>query len=224
MFIRSEKIVLENERMVGMKKLNVENPFFEFMGSIGDVMLVNILFLIFSIPIVTIGASYTAMYRTFGDLREGKTVFRSFFTAWKAALGRTVPAWIFLLLAGGILVFDITFLVRAGSNGIWALVGMVTGCLLLLWSMVFCYLFPVVAGSEAAAQMRAKEMVSRSLYLAVRNLPYTLVMVVLNSIPAVCMILGDFYVGMIVPIYVIVGFGATAYLNRLLLDRCSDLG
>ena len=30
-----------------MKKLNVENPFFEFMGSIGDVMLVNLLFLIF---------------------------------------------------------------------------------------------------------------------------------------------------------------------------------
>ncbi len=24
-----------------MKKLNVENPFFEFMGSIGDVMLVQ---------------------------------------------------------------------------------------------------------------------------------------------------------------------------------------
>ncbi len=205
-----------------MKKLNVENPFFEFMGRIGDVMLVNILFLIFSIPIVTIGASYTAMFRTFGELREGKTVFRSFFTAWKAALRRTVPVWIFLLLAGGILVFDITFLARAGSNGIWALAGMVTGCLLLLWSMVFCYLFPVVAGSEAAARMCAKEMVSRSLYLAVRNLPYTLVMVVLNSIPAVCMILGDFYVGMTVPVYVIVGFGATAYLNRLLLDRCSD--
>ena len=47
-----------------MKKLNVENPFFEFMGSIGDVMLVNLLFLVFSIPVVTIGASYAAMYET----------------------------------------------------------------------------------------------------------------------------------------------------------------
>lgn len=210
------------ERVSGMKKLNVENPFFEFMGSIGDVMLVNILFLVFSIPIVTIGASYTAMYQTFQELREGKTVFGSFFCAWKKAVKSTIPVWLFLLLTGGILVFDITFLVRVGSNGIWAFVGMVTGCFLLLWSMVFCYMFPVVAVSETAGEMSLKEMISRSLYLAIRNLPFTLLMVVLNSIPAICMILGDFYVGMIVPIYIIAGFGATAYVNSLLLDRCKD--
>lgn len=206
-----------------MKKLNVENPFFEFMGSIGDVMLVNILFLVFSIPIVTIGASYTAMYQTFRELKEGKTVFRSFFLTWKKAVKSTIPVWLFLLLAGGILVFDITFLVRVGSNGIWAFVGMVTGCLLLLWNMVFCYMFPVVTAIETAGEMTLKEMISRSLYLAIRNLPFTLLMVVLNSIPAICMILGDFYVGMIVPIYMIAGFGATAYVNSLLLDRCKEL-
>ncbi len=206
-----------------MKKLNIENPFFEFMGSIGDVMLVNILFLVFSIPIVTIGASYTAMYHTFRELREGKTVFRSFFTAWKGTVKHTMPAWLFLLLTGSVLVFDVTFLVRTGSSGIWGFVGMVTGCLLLLWSMVFCYLFPVVADSEAAGKMNLKGMLTRSLYLAVRNLPYTLLMVILNSIPAICMLLGDFYVGMIVPIYLIAGFGATGYVNSLLLERCKDL-
>lgn len=207
-----------------MKKLNIENPFFEFMGSIGDVMLVNILFLVFSIPFVTIGASYTAMYRTFRELREGKTVFRSFFTAWKASVKCTVPIWLFLLLTGGVLVFDITFLVRVGSNGIWALVGMVTGGLLLLWSMVFCYLFPVmVPFSGHTGKMDLKQMLTRSLYLAIRNLPWTLLMVVLNSIPAICMILGDVYVGMVVPVYMIVGFGATAYLNTMLLDRCKEI-
>lgn len=206
-----------------MKKLNIENPFFEFMGSIGDVMLVNILFLVFSVPIVTIGASYTAMYHTFRDLREGKTVFRSFFMAWKGSVKRTVPAWLFLLLTGSVLAFDITFLVRVGSNGFWGLVGMVTGCLLLLWSMVFCYLFPVVACGEASGEMNLRGMLTRSLYLAVRNLPFTLLMVVLNSIPAICMILGDAYVGMIVPIYIIAGFGATGYVNTLLLERCKEV-
>lgn len=206
-----------------MKKLNVENPFFEFMGSIGDVMLVNLLFLVFSIPVVTIGASYTAMYQTFRDLREGRTVFGSFYAAWKKAVKPTVPVWLLLLVGGGVIVFDLTFLVRVGSNGFWALAGMVTGCLLLLWSMVFCYVFPVVAASDAAGGMGVRAMLSRSLYLAVRNLPLTLVMVVLNSIPAVCMILGDLYVGMAMPIYVVVGFSVTAYLNTMLLDRCKDL-
>ena len=205
-----------------MKKLNVENPFFEFMGSIGDVMLVNLLFLVFSIPVVTIGASYAAMYETFRELREGKTVFRSFFTAFKGTLRNSVPVWLFLLLTGSVLVFDITFLVRVGSQGFWSVVGMVTGCLLLLWGMVFCYAFPVVVSREKTSEMHLRRVLARALYLAIRNLPYTLVMVLLNSIPAACMVLGDVFVGMIVPIYIIVGFGATGYLNHLLLDRCRE--
>lgn len=206
-----------------MKKLNVENPFFEFMGSIGDVMLVNLLFLVCSIPVVTIGASYTAMYETFRGLQEGRTVFRSFFTAWKGALRNSIPVWLFLLLTGSVLVFDITFLVRVGSSGLWSLVGMVTGCFLLLWGMVFCYAFPAVIHRDRTDETHLKGVLTRSLYLAVRNLPYTLVMVILNSIPAICMILGDTYVGMIVPIYLVAGFGATGYLNSLLLERCREI-
>ena len=111
---------------------------------------------------------------------------------------------------------------RVGSQGFWSVVGMVTGCLLLLWGMVFCYAFPVVVSREKTSEMHLKRVLARALYLAIRNLPYTLVMVLLNSIPAACMVLGDVFVGMIVPIYIIVGFGATGYLNHLLLDRCRE--
>lgn len=199
-----------------MKKLNIENPFFEFMGSIGDVIGVNVLFLLFSIPIVTIGASYTAMYHTFRELGKGKTVCRTFITAWREAVRSSIPVWLFLLVTGGILIFDASFVVRMGSRGIWGAVGIVTGCFLLLWSMVFCYIFSVVINRE----MNWKEMLGKSLFLAVRNLPYTVLMVILNSIPAICMVLGDYFVGLIVPIYMVAGFGATAYLNTIFLNRC----
>lgn len=55
-----------------MKKLSIDNPFFEFMGKVGDVMIVNILFLICSVPIITMGASVFAMYETFRQM--GKTL------------------------------------------------------------------------------------------------------------------------------------------------------
>ncbi len=81
-----------------------------------------------------------------------------------------LPTWIFLLLTGSILAFDIPFLVKVESKGICGIVGMVIDG--LLWSMIFCYLFPAVTGSEMAGEMNLKGMLTRSLYLAVRNLPY----------------------------------------------------
>lgn len=63
-----------------MKKLSIDNPFFEFMGKVGDVMIVNILFLICCAPIVTIGASISAMYETFRQMGEDTYIsaFRTF--------------------------------------------------------------------------------------------------------------------------------------------------
>lgn len=213
---RETGVIKETGRENRMKKLNVENPFFEFMGRIGDVMAVNVLFLVFSIPVVTIGASYTALYQTLREIQEGKTVWKSFWAAWRGALKHSIPVWIFLLVCGAILVFDILFLGRFDGSGFWKIVGVVTWAFLLLWSMVFCYLFPVVLQEGG----RGKEMLGKSLFLAVQNLPCTMPMVVLNSIPAICIVLGGFFMGIAVPIYMVAGFGATAYLNLFLLERC----
>ena len=39
-----------------------DNKFFSFMSKLGDIILLNVLFIITSIPIVTIGVSLTALY------------------------------------------------------------------------------------------------------------------------------------------------------------------
>ena len=41
---------------------NYDNPVWRFIGKFGDLIVLNILWIITSIPIVTIGASTTAMY------------------------------------------------------------------------------------------------------------------------------------------------------------------
>lgn len=46
-----------------MKKLTTDNPFFEFMGNVGDWILLNLLFVLTSIPVITVGMSLTALYR-----------------------------------------------------------------------------------------------------------------------------------------------------------------
>ena len=41
---------------------NYDNPVWRFIGKLGDLILLNILWIVCSIPIVTAGASTTAVY------------------------------------------------------------------------------------------------------------------------------------------------------------------
>ena len=41
---------------------NYDNPIWRFMGRLGDMIVLNLLWLVCSIPVVTIGASTTALY------------------------------------------------------------------------------------------------------------------------------------------------------------------
>ena len=45
-----------------MKLFNYDSPFWSFMSRLADLIILNLLWIVFCIPVVTIGASTTAMY------------------------------------------------------------------------------------------------------------------------------------------------------------------
>lgn len=203
-----------------MKKLNVDNPFFDFMGKLGDIMLLNILFLVFSLPVVTMGASFSALYQSFDDMAEGRFIsaFRNFTGAWKKNLRTGTKVWILVLLSGCLLVFDLTFVggMRRGTKGPWGIIGIGIGCLAVIWEMIFCYIFPVILKGET----QVGKLIKQSLFLAVRNFQYTFLMVMINSIPVVCFVLGGNLLAAVIPLYLTFGFGLTALVNTFFLRRC----
>ncbi len=205
-------------------RLNIENPFFEMMGRLGDIMIVNILFIICCLPVITIGASVTAMYHTFQEMADnrGTSVFHGFFQTWKKYIKESFSVCLAMLVSGALLVFDLLFLGQAGQDGLWSIVSIGIGCLLLLWEMIFAYLFPTLP--EALEEgVRGKELFQRNLYLAVSHFPVTVLMIVFNSIPAVCMAASVSVMALAVPVYMTVGFGVTGYINTWLLRRCGVL-
>ena len=64
---------------------SMNNPFFRFVGKVVDLVCVNILTLLCAIPVVTAGASFTAMYRVLIRMavHEGGTITRDFFKEFK---------------------------------------------------------------------------------------------------------------------------------------------
>ena len=56
---------------------------------------------------------------------------------------------------------------------------------------------------------------------AVLHLPATLVMAALNNVLLICLILDVYYVMAVLPLYVVFGFGGTAFLNTKVIRKCA---
>ena len=45
-------------------------------------------------------------------------------------------------------------------------------------------------------------------------------MIILNSVPAICFVLGGNLLAAVLPLYLVFGFGLTAFVNTFFLRRC----
>ena len=54
---------------------DLDNPLMRFLSKVADLLVLNLLFLVCSIPVFTIGASMTAMYYCFFKMKEILQVF-----------------------------------------------------------------------------------------------------------------------------------------------------
>ncbi|MCE5188078.1 MAG: DUF624 domain-containing protein [Eubacteriales bacterium] len=79
------------------------------IGRVGDLALVNVLFLFCSIPIVTLGASAAALYTvTFQMVRgEDRAIVKTFFSAFRRNFGQATLLTILFLLLGAGLYLDL---------------------------------------------------------------------------------------------------------------------
>ena len=185
-----------------MKKLSIDNPFFNLMGTAGDFILLNIVFFVTCIPVVTIGVSLTSLYRVMIKHQQGECAypvqeyFRTFRKEWK----QSTLLWLVFLITGAVLVFDILY-----AQNMTRVLNVAIGALALVWGFVYTYAFPL--------QCRFYNPVKRTLF----NVHFTMLMLLLNAVPVICMVLGDFIMAMAVPVYIVIGFSLTAWVNSFLL-------
>lgn len=130
---------------------NYDNPVWRFVGRIWDLFILNLLWVICSIPIITFGAATTAMYyctlKVAKDCDSGG-MFRMFFHSFKDNIKQSTLIWIIMAVTGGILFFDIRFFsiyAPIQNTFIRMIIFTVTCFLMLLWLFIFLYVFPIQA-------------------------------------------------------------------------------
>ena len=88
---------------------SLEGPFNKYGGFIADMFILNLMWIIFSIPLITIGASTSAMFyvatRRIAD-REGY-ITSDFWYAFKANFKRATMLWLIVFFIGGVLLWNI---------------------------------------------------------------------------------------------------------------------
>ena len=123
-----------------MQFFNPNSKFFQVMTSFGEMMILNICWIIGSLPIITIGASNTAMYTVMGRrLRnEGSGTVGPFFKAWWSNLKNATLFWVAQVFVTGSL--GMFFFMRFPL-----FLKIVAGILLFIASMTFSTIYPQIA-------------------------------------------------------------------------------
>ena len=95
-----------------------DNPFWMGMGSIFDIFVLNLLWLLCCLPIVTIGPSTTALFYAMMSLvrGEGGYVSHDFFHSFRQNLKQGIFLGLPLTAIGAFLMLDISLCYHAGTG------------------------------------------------------------------------------------------------------------
>ena len=152
---------------------NPESPFFRFTGRVLDIVVLSVLWLVCSLPIVTIGPASAALYYSCAKcLRHQESgPYRNFLSAFRQNLKTGIGATVVFLLLAVLLDAGYLFLVMAAGTGgsVWGVVRIMYLVLLVIpVSMVSCA-FPLLSRFTYTVG----GLLSNSLRLTFRHLPRT---------------------------------------------------
>ena len=128
-----------------MSFFSLDSKFSQIMGRVFDLMMLNIIFLIMCIPIVTIGANFTAMYYvTLKMIKNEETyIFRTYWKSFRENFKQATAIWLILLAVLIVLILDLLLVMR--MPGTITYLRFVFLVLIFFEAMVLSYVFPVLS-------------------------------------------------------------------------------
>ena len=131
-----------------MKFFSVESPLYRFLSRFMDMLKLNFMWLLFSIPIVTIGAATVAAMSValkMADDEEGY-IGRSFVRAFRENWKKGTVLWVITVIAAYAVYLDFQFFNAIEGNPILFLIIGIVSCFIIVLSLIYAY--PLTARYE----------------------------------------------------------------------------
>lgn len=194
---------------------NYDNPVWRFIGKFGDLIILNILWFVCSIPIFTIGASTTAVYYVTLKLArndDGYTI-RSFFKSFKENFKQATIIWLIMLAVGLLLAFDLYFFTKSGfiaSSQLRTVMVTIFLAMSIIYLAILTYIFPL----QSRFYNTIKRTFFNAFFMSIRHLFNTIGMIVIDVAVVVAMVL----IPQIMMFGVLFGFPLLAFINSYILS------
>ena len=191
----------------------MDSPLMQKLALLFDLMILNILTVLLSLPVITAGAAMTALYDAVWRLKHNSgSLLRDYWRSFCGNLKQATGLWIFLLLFGVLLGYNLLLLIGGQPGIVFMIIPMIIGA--VVWVILSAWIFPL----QSRFQNTVSRTVINALLCGLRFLPRTVAMSVLNLGPWVLLVLTPetfFRWGMI---WAFLWFGVAAYSNICLLD------
>lgn len=192
----------------------LDGPFVKYGSLFADIVIISVLFIITSIPIITIGASTTAMYyvMTRRIYEKEAYVIKDYFKSFKENFKQSTIISIVLNLAIAVLtfnIFNINMITNSLSmnNKVGIILVVIYLFLLIECTIISLYVYPLLSRFH----YKTWDAVKTSLLLAHKHLPTTITVVALY-VTTVYLTLSN-------PFLILISIGGYACLNSYFLMK-----
>lgn len=198
----------------------MDSPLMRFLTKIADLMVLNILFCVTSIPLITIGASWTALYSvTLKMVRDEEgSVSRSYFRSFRQNFRQATLLWLGVLVVLALLALDIRVLNGMAGGTAPGLLRVGVEILALLGIMVLQYLFPSLARFEASLADTLKN----ACMMALAHLPKTALMTAAAVGAVWITLINNTTIAVGLMVWPLIGFSLMAFGNSGILRKIFD--
>lgn len=195
-----------------LKKIfDVDNPVFRVIGLFGNIVILNMLWLFCSLPVVTMGASTTALLYACMKLHRGEGyLWTNFFHSFRENFKQATALFVIFLVAGVMLGADLILGNQMGTQ---------SGRLLQAAACVVAVPYLITLLYVFAVQSRfvnsVKATIRYAFFVGLRNIVYTIQMAMLVGLLVwanTTIVLFNYFT-------LVFGFGLTAYFCTLYYER-----
>ncbi len=199
-----------------MKFLGYDSPIMSFLSRVADLFILNILTLIFSIPLITIGAATTAAHYTALKIhRDEGHVLSCFWKSFKMNLKQSTGIWFIFVTYCVISVAAYLLYGNIGNKLSSAFQGVLMATMIFV-SFLYAWVMPLQSRFINTIRTTFKN----AFYMAFRYFFRTLLMVVLNLLPVGTFLCVIFLLGFRgFPIWFLFGISVPIYWCALLYDK-----
>ena len=191
---------------------DMDGPFMSVLNRVGDLIWLNILVIICCIPVVTAGASLTALYyMTIKMVRkEEGYIARGFFKSFRQNFKQATVIWLLCLFLFALMWGDL-YILNHMLTDLPKVLSVIIGAISILLIFTFIYVFPVLSRFDNSI----KNTIKNAFFMSILNFPKTILIMVIYAIPIAVLI----FVPTILPAVVMLGIALPAYAASFLFSR-----